>query len=236
MFMTLTGTARVLWDEYRHAEVQGLRTAVTATLDRFIEALLHEPQGVWHPWACSLAAEIVDERFDLKLRQPLFDQVVFPALASGVDQRSPGCARWLGGLVQNLYKSQACRERLPPDLRSERGLLRLALDHDPDDHRARRRLINTIASGFWYSLHELPSGVLYGSDGATSEQCDEMLAELDELHRLVRVEGCEAAQAFLIEKCAFHFAAYRAYLLQRPRQGDYATFVALRGRSPSERP
>jgi hypothetical protein len=206
-------------------EGEPLRKEAIAALGTFIEALLKSPEATWQPWAISLSAEVVD-RGGYVIREPLFRNVLFPALLLGLNRNEPGCARWLGGMAQHLYRCPSCMQQLGPERATEWALFRLALDNDPSDAEARRRLIKVMASQFAYSLHELPAGVLFGSNGATLSQCDELTSDLSEFERLTATEGCSAAHAALIEKCRFHFSAYKEYLMNCPKYASYAAFLA----------
>ena len=224
MAASLTDSHRQRWEQYRRAEAFDTRAEKLRLLDVFVEELLQSPPATWRPWALAVAAQVVDGGADITVRRALFERVLFPALAAGLDEGVPGCARWLAGLETYLAHCPACRERLGPGRASPRALLRLAVATDPADGRSRDRLIRLIADGFDYALHELPTGVLYSHDGATPAECDLLAAELAEFRSLLAADGRAAAYADLVEACAFHFAAYKQYLLEWPVEGGYAGF------------
>src|SRR5262249_61642644 len=97
-----------------------------------------------------------------------------------------------------------CRARLQPEEATELGLLLAAIRHDPGDRRSRLRLIERIADRLRFSLHEIPAGVLYGMDGASPEQCQELEAELDEVWRLVAKDKMQERYADLVGACRHH--------------------------------
>src|SRR5262249_24513856 len=97
---------------------------------------------------------------------------------------------------------------------------------DPADQRSRQRLLETIAERLRYSLHEIPAGVLYGIDGASPQQCQELEEELDEFCRYVGQEKVEQRYAALIRSCRLHFRAYRDYLLNRERYSSYQEYLS----------
>ena len=103
------------------------------------------------------------------------------------------------------------------------------MTQDPNDSRSRQQLIRIIANHLRYTLHELPAGVLFGTDGATVEQCDELLVELDEFRSLLAVEGGTVDYAPLMTKCDQHFRAYKQYLLERLGHESYSRFLEKRG-------
>jgi hypothetical protein len=218
----------LLWNEYLAGERVRIRQESLLALERFSEALLRLSPEVWQPWARELAKSVVDENQDIPIRLPLFRLVIFPALRSGLDQSIPGSARWLAGFAQALYKSPSCYEQLPENERSEYGLLLRAIHDDPTDIRAKKRLLILMRSRFDYVLHELPCGVLYGQDGATVEQCDELLAELSDYERLAKEIGLEDWDRRLIAQARFHVPAYKSYLLHLDNYASYEQYLAAR--------
>jgi len=222
----LADVQRNLWEAYQRAESRAPRAEKLIALEAFLDALLASPNTAWFPWARSIAEQVVDQGLDFIIRQPLFERAVFPALAAGYREGLSGCARWLTGLAQQLRHSPACLQHLKPQEATELALLRSAIRHDPADLQSRLRLIERIAERLRYSLHELPTGVLFGMDGATPEQCVELEEELNEFCGLVLEEGMEPRFAELIQACRLHFPAYRDYLLNRERHGTYAEYLS----------
>ena len=224
----LTPEAQRLWDEYLAAEKDRIRSMTMPALDRFIESLLrHEPE-VWHAWARDVARQVADGKAEIPVRFPLFRQVLLPALSDGVKRELPGCARWLAEFESLLVNSQW--GALPDRLQSAIGLLREAIRVDPADQLARQRLVNRWASYLDYTLHELPTGVLYARDGATAEECGELLELLDEFRGHVQTLGETEKFAELISECDLHFRSYRDYLLQGRPEGSYELYLERRSR------
>ena len=228
----LTETQQKFWEAYQIEENRALRAKKLLALSAFLDSLITSPPTEWYPWARSIAEQVVDNRLDFVIRRPLFERALFPALLAGYRAQLPGSARWLAGLSDQLLQCPDCRENLPPGESGELDLLRAALRHDPADRRSRLRLSEKIAVRLCYSLHELPSGVLYGMDGASPEECDELEEELVEFCELVSQEGMQNRHAELIGACRFHFRGYRDYLLQRETYSSYAEYIT---QHPTER-
>jgi hypothetical protein len=226
----LTEAQQELWDASLRAEGRAPRDDKVRALTAFLDRLVGSPEQAWFPWARSLAEAAVDRADSFVIRRPLFERAVFPALLAGYQDGLPGCARWLAGLFHLIGRSAGCLEQLPESQRSEVGLLRMALRHDPGDHRSRRRLLEILAERLRYSLHELPAGVLYGVDGASPEECLELERELGEFCALAREEGQDSLHGDLIERCRFHFRAYRDYLANPGPCRSYAEYLTRAGR------
>jgi hypothetical protein len=219
-----------LWDSYLAAERDCIRTVMIPALDRFLDALLESPPEIWKPWAKKIAADISDRAAATPMRFPLFRRAVLPALAEGVLRQEPGCARWLASFESLLFHSP--EPLLPPELRTSVGLLAEAVRIDPADDAARRRLIDRHASYLEYTLHELPIGVLFGIDGATPNQCQDLLNLLGEFKADVALTSQEARFSELIRDCEFHYNAYAAYIRSGPPYDGYERYLQRVGRSP----
>ncbi|HXH78031.1 hypothetical protein [Nocardioides sp.] len=89
-------------------------------------------------------------------------------------------------------------------------------------------------SWLWAAVHELPSGVLWGTDAASREHCDEMMAGLQEFERVLHRLGLDDHGEF-IEGCRWHFEHYPHYLERRRHFIDYATYTRDR-RGPTTVP
>lgn len=217
-------TTERLWQQYLEAETNQVRRVMLPALERFIDALLDEDEVTWHQWALDLAAQVSDAGADVPIRFPLVARVLLPALTDGVLRGVPGCMRWLacfsGGSPSDI--------RLPEHLRTTVGLLKEAIRIDPADQISRDRLVHLWAQTFEYSLHELPAGVLYGHNGATIPECDELLVFLQEFR--VYEAGLDQPSRFaeLVAECDLHFRSYREYLAQGRPGGSYEQFCETR--------
>lgn len=78
-----------------------------------------------------------------------------------------------------------------------------------------------------YAVHELPAGVLYGSDGANATQCAEWMNDLNEFEALC--SELERDHKTFVEDCRWHFEHYPHYLGRRRHFVDYTTYVEDRG-------
>ncbi len=214
-----------LWEAYLRAEGRAPREQKLTAFGTFLDALTASPASDWHSWARDIARRVADDGENFVIRMPLFERAVLPAPFASHRAGLPGCARWLAGLAQHLYRSRACLEQLPPGEQTELGLLRTAVRQDPGDPASRRRLIKCLASLLRYSLHELPAGVLYGMDGATPDECLELERELDEFWELVVGTNDEPTCRELVEQCRLHFPAYRDFLLKREAYTSYEDYL-----------
>lgn len=213
------------WDAYLAEEKSGVRSEALAKLEAFVTSLREQSEKDWHSWAVDLSEEIVDHHHDIPVRMPLFRSVIFPALYSRLTAGSGSAARVLAGFSQLLFHSRECQDQLPPQLRTEHGLILEAVRRDTSDLRSKRRLRAILRGRFEYSLHELPSGVLYAQDGATAEQCAEMLDELADYASLCADIGYEQIDREVIDEASYYIPAYRDYLVHRDSNESFAAYI-----------
>jgi hypothetical protein len=214
-----------LWQTYIDAERKGIRADALRALAAAVDALLELPRDERHSWVLRVASDFAGDNCGFPLRTPLFRKVILPELAAGTLAGEPSCARLLAHFDQFLLRVGPGECALPEALCSRRGLLAEALRLEPSDSRARAALVEWDARYLVYTLHELPSGVLYGHDGASVDQCEELLQLLEEFKDHVSVLGRDDDFKALIADCAFHYQMYRQYLLVRPAATRYEQFL-----------
>jgi len=229
-----------LWRVYEETERHSYRPAVLESLGGFVDAFATLPGENRREWVRSFCREAFDgvtRRFDRPrsvIRQPLFDGVLLPSLAELFRAGDPDAALWLCVLTDCGVTRD--RERTAAALGiaslSRFAILRASLRSNPHHAELRRELKSEMAHWFDYSLHELPAGVLYGfGHGATPEQCEELLAEIEEYRRLASDDSPVRPEETAWWE--FHFRSYRDYLRDNRGTGSYADYLdAFAGTPP----
>ncbi len=84
--------------------------------------------------------------------------------------------------IQNLYGDKEAHKQV--GYLTEEDLTRQLFRLEPNNTWAKQQLLTILIRCLEYTIHEWPMGVLYGRDGATLEQCDEILEAVQELRFL----------------------------------------------------
>lgn len=213
---------------YLQAENIAARAKMLAQLKALILAIQSLPAAQKRDWINDYLVRLLDEGEDLPLRAPLFEAVFLPELLERHHNGEVSASRWLAQLQQR-HSNFSCWHRL--QIPVPETLLKEALARDPDDSLARSQLILIQASYLEYTLHEIPTGVLYDMNGASAEQCDDLLNQFDEFLHLLNEEQ-KMQYAPLIQKAHFHYRAYSCYLRQAVKNG-YADYLAQQGSAPN---
>jgi hypothetical protein len=74
-----------------------------------------------------------------------------------------------------------------------------------------------------YTLHELPTGVLYDANGANEEKCAELMKDTYRLEQLSKEMGID--NSVFIEGCRWHFERYPHYLSRHKHFGSYGNYI-----------
>ena len=114
--------------------------------------------------------------FGHKIRHEIYSKVIFPVLEHGLHEGNFECMVWLARTSQNLYDDRRLHERI--GFLSESMLLRRALATCPQDEELNRLLLRSLLKWLSYCEHEWPLGILYGNNGATLAECEEIALEV----------------------------------------------------------
>ena len=178
---------REKYREFSDLRESGLRKDANRAAREFVAEYKENPDTSFVSQIC--------ESVDHKMNHHIWSGVVLPLYRE--DTRDPIAIKCLIETVQNLYSDQSAHRSL--DWITEWQLVDQYLELVPDDPWATNKKKALLVGWLAYSIHEWPSGVLYGNDGATASQCQEILSAVDELRELDHdaeyADLCEDVQA-----------------------------------------
>lgn len=116
-----------------------------------------------------------------KLNHHLWEGIVVPFVRQEW-KHNPAAVKCLIQTIQNLYSAKQCHSSF--DWVTEEQLTQHYLEMCPDSEWAISKRQEQLSQWLAYTIHEWPSGVLYGFNSATAEQCDEILETVNELRTL----------------------------------------------------
>lgn len=159
------------YHEFERLHAQGRKEEARTALNRFIASFA--PEDDRRAWVRTYL-----ERGDWRhtIRHELYERVIFPELVEGYRRGDLWSTLWLAKTAQNLYRAPALWESI--DYVSELQLLARAYTLDPEHDEIRQHLLAALLKWFRYCQHEWPTGILYGTDGATPAQCAEILDDI----------------------------------------------------------
>ncbi len=215
----------VLWTQYLEHEKQGQRKRALAILDEFIAQLLTAPLLRKDQFAEQVCRLVVDQGMALPIRHSLSVKLLYPYLIQAYERGSTRAPWWIARLYNQLYNSREWRKWFEINNLSLWTLFEEALRREPTNEAARQELILAMARWFDYAIHAVPSGVLYGVNGASIDECQELLDELDQFRALTWASGTLELWEDRIREWEFHFRGYTDYLSNRDQYTNYAHYL-----------
>lgn len=168
---------QALFEKYETAKEQGNKRLATSLISEFIDTFTtHEEREEWTRWYMNNRAA------EHAVRHEVFEQVIFPVLLARYQRSEPWCIEMLERCTQNLYKAEHLWSQVGHQ--TEMQLAEHRLELTPNDLKAKERVLEHLISWFSYSEHEWPAAILYGSDGATATECQEILHSLHKARML----------------------------------------------------
>lgn len=214
-----------LWRQYLIAEKKCLKNQWKMFLDEFIHAYFQASEDDRAAWLSQNVHLIADDK--VPMRHSLFEKIIFPYLFDGYQKHDLTYIKQLGRLYRHIDSLNAYR-------RGEIGLtldslLKLGLSLSPNDQELLMLAYGTIKSDLEYSVHELPSGILYGSHGADGAQCLELLEDLSDFEEVCQKLGKD--ETAFINMCRWHYQHYPIYrsCLQQKQFQSYLEYIQFFG-------
>lgn len=167
------------YNEFLNCQSSGLKKKATESIRDFISSFENEEDiknWVWEN------INDLNSNPSSRIRHEIFHELIYPILKLGYLRDDFHSTLWLGKLIQNIYQTPKIHKEL--DWISGLELLRKAYTLKPKNDEARLLLLQCLVEWLHYSEHEWPSGILYGNDGATLEQCREISQEVELIIRL----------------------------------------------------
>jgi len=223
---TLGPSEAILWQQYLSAEAQGKRVRALLDLRGFVQALQDGLEKQRHDFAEAFCRQMVNFGEALPLRQPLFAGVIGPYLVLARQQGKEDAGRWLAYFhphFLNLPPSERLIEL--DDSLSSISLLAVAFRQDPNNIQTQDLLIQNLTQQFEYAVHEVPTGVLYGIDGAKVVECQEWLDDLALFREVVQKRGVSEKYEMAMRYWDFHFRGYADYLNHREQYRNYEEYI-----------
>lgn len=167
------------YNDFLKYQDKGLKNKAGKSVRLFVSAFKNEIEI--KDWVLKYLPRITTNRSS-RIRHEIFHELVYPVLKPGYFDNDFTSTLWLGKLIQNIYQAPKLHEEL--SWVTEIQLYRRCYDEKPENDEARLLCLKSLVEWLEYSEHEWPSCILYGNDGATLEQCGEILSEVELILKL----------------------------------------------------
>ena len=167
------------FDAFKLYVESGRRTEAARSLADFVSSFVDLEEKI--SWTRDYLAAEGPAR---PVRHELYQHVMFPSLLDGLSRSEPWSLWGLAHTAQNLYRSDNLWKQVA--YMTAQGFLDQLLVQCPDDDRARKALLSELIAGMRHAVHEWPSGILYGHNGATLYECAHIVRDVAKARELDR--------------------------------------------------
>ena len=152
-----------------HLKNTGQKLEANRVMNEFIDSFTtEEEKDTW-----------VDEflksgEYGHQINHDLYARLVFPVLLKRYSRQERESMLWLAKTIQNLARNPSLLKQVG---KGEYRLLLEAYTLLPDEE-TRQKLLTSLYHDLEHAQHEWPAGILFGINGATSEECEEYLKDV----------------------------------------------------------
>lgn len=190
-----------LYEGYLALLAEGRRKDAGLMLDAFLRSFNTSKER--EQWADTF---LKTHTYGARVRHEVYADLIFPVLLAGSKRNDAWSLYWLAGTSQNLYTAHGLHEQI--NFKHEISLLKDAYAIDCKSSEVCKALLKSLLDYFDYASHEWPAGILWGSDGATLDQCNEIMSEVTLARELDR----ERAYALPIDEFESKLKRYQERL------------------------
>ena len=184
-----------LYQKFITLKETGKKSEAKAVLAEFIASFKTEEQKRKWTWEFLECGE-----YGHKIRHEIYAELIFPVLLEGYRRNDAHSLHWLAKTAQNLYANSALRSQV--DNKGEYQFLQEAHKLAPSEEN-RNALLRWHLKWFGYCEHEYPAGILYGIDGATLAECEEILQGIEFVRTLDNGTHAQYLHEFEAKVCEY---------------------------------
>jgi hypothetical protein len=191
-----------LYEGYLARLAEGRRKDAGLMLDAFLRSFNSSEER--EQWTRTF---LKTHTYGARVRHEIYAELIFPVLLAGSKRNDAWSLYWLAGTCQNLYTARGLYEQIK--FKDKTGLLKDAYAIDHNSSEVCEALLKGLLDYFCYASHEWPAGILWGNDGATLEQCNEIMFEVTLARELDR----ECTHALSIDEFESKVKQYKKRLM-----------------------
>jgi hypothetical protein len=173
------------FDEYILNEKLGLKMKTKEYVRKFINSFENDCEK--EQWTFQYLPILVKKNSGI-IRMELFEEIIFPILLHGYNNKIIDSMVWLVKVSENYYRNNRFWERMY--YKSDLEIIKECYSMAPNNEEIQDIYLELEIRSIDYSLHEWPCGILMSNCAATLEECNEMKMGIPKLKKLNRNKKC----------------------------------------------
>jgi hypothetical protein len=169
------------FNEYLKYEQMGIKSKGKECLNSFINSFENYNEKLL--WTIEYLPELKFNKNN-RIRNELFEEIVFPVLLEGYNNRNIKLMIWMVKLNQNFTQNEKLWKKI--NYVSNLSLIRECYEMEPDNTEIVDLYLEIIIEKILFRIHEWPYGILIGNTFAEKDECKKLLEEIPLLNKLDR--------------------------------------------------
>jgi hypothetical protein len=184
-----------------------------------VEQALSEKALMTFEEVSNVAKQLIEK--EIKIRQPFFSKIIYPVLSKQVDLDNVEAIKLMLKFLNILEGHQQLTKNHDY---SYSVLIERGLNLQPNDKELLENRELTLRNYINYTLHEVPVGVLYENNGASIENCEELLETLKQYETICSKLNIDHSD--LINGAKFYYKAYKDYLAIYKQYNNFEHYIS----------
>jgi tetratricopeptide (TPR) repeat protein len=162
--------ADAYFKEYKKYESAGLRAKAKEALCNFINSF--ECLAEKETWVDENVSKLELNGCSC-VRYELFEEIIFPVLWKGYENKDIGRMKILAEMEQNCHQNERIREKM--NNMTARDIIKECYRLDPNDREVQETYLNLEIHRISIGMHEMPIGILFDDPDNWEEECRQTL-------------------------------------------------------------
>jgi hypothetical protein len=167
------------YNEYLHYRKIGIREKTKEAVIKFINSFENYTEK--ESWAMEYLPKLEYDG-NGRIRNELFEEIIFPVLLNGYNNKNVSLMIWPVKLNQNYYQNHRIWEKI--NYKTALEIIKECYDLEPNNNEVTDMFLEVLIEKINFSIHEWPYGILFGNSFATKDECKSLLERVKFINKL----------------------------------------------------
>jgi hypothetical protein len=167
------------FNEYVHYKNVGVKLKAKEFIGKFINSF--EDYTEKEQWTIEYLPKLEMDS-NGRIRNELFEEIIFPVLLNGYNNKNILPMIWLAKLNQNYYQNNRIWKKI--NYKTEVEIIKECYDLKPDNNDVTDLYLEIMINRIDFNMHEWPEGILFGNSFATKDECEILLERIGFMNKL----------------------------------------------------
>jgi hypothetical protein len=169
------------FNEYINYKNTGIKSKSKEFMDKFVNSFENYKEK--EEWTSEYLPKLEADS-NGRIRNELFEEVIFPVLFNGYNDKNISLMIWLAKLNQNYYQNNRIWEKL--NYKTALEIIWECYDLEPDNNEVTELFLELMINKINFNMHEWPPYILFGNSAATKDECEILSGTIGFINKLDR--------------------------------------------------